>query len=614
MSDSQSPASRSILITGAAGYLGGLVTEALAARAHPDWRILAVDIRETPAELRRPGVRYESCDIRSDRLVELMAEEQIDSVIHLASIVTPPPGASRDFLYSVDVLGTQNLLRGCILHGVRHLILTSSGAAYGYHPDNPIPLTEDLPLRGNEAFAYSHHKRLVEEMLADYRRSYPALKQLIFRPGTILGERVSNQITKLFEGPVVLGIRGADSPFVFIWDQDVVRCILKGVEEQSEGIFNLAGDGALPLRELAAILGKRYLALPEALIASALGAAKRLGRSEYGPEQTMFLKHRPVLSNARLKSDFGYVPERSSEQTFRAFIAGRQSLASPPKPSTKETVVVTGGAGGIGRAIAERFGSAGARIALLDKNEEAVEQTAAELRAAGIEALGWACDVSSEQDCIDTIAAAREAFGPIDVLVNNAGMSHFSRVSETGAGVYRKLMDVNFFGAVHCTQAALPDLLARRGSVIVLSSIAGFAPLLDRSGYCASKHALHGFFETLRSELGERLHVLMVCPNFTATNIGKAAIGGDGGAAVCKRIELGTPATPASVAEAIHQATLRRRRTLVLSATGKLSWWTSKLLPRLYERIMVAKFQGQLDPQSPTAHAPGLRETAPLAS
>jgi UDP-glucose 4-epimerase len=203
------------------------------------------------------------------------------------------------------------------------VIVTSSGAAYGYHPDSPRPLREDHPLRGNPEFAYSDHKRLVEEMLALHRAEHPELRQLIFRPGTVLGDQAANQITALFEKPFVLGVRGSDTPFVFIWDRDVVACLRKGVEENRTGIYNLAGDGVLTLQEIAARIGKPYLPLPAALVRGALALLHPIGLSRYGPEQIDFLRYRPVLSNERLKSEFGYTPQLSSAEVFDRFWGSR---------------------------------------------------------------------------------------------------------------------------------------------------------------------------------------------------------------------------------------------------------------------------------------------------
>jgi len=266
-------------------------------------------------------------DVRSPGLIQLFDRFKVDTVVHLASIVTPGRESNREFEFSVDVKGTENVLIACTTTGVKKIIVSSSGAAYGYHADNPAWLTEDCPLRGNEAFAYSHHKRLVEEMLARWRVEHPELQQVIFRIGTILGETVRNQITALFEKPRLIAIRGSDSPFVFIWDKDVVGCLFQAIVSDRTGIFNVAGDGVLTIHEIAAKLGKRCLVLPPGLLRFALRVLKALGLTQYGPEQLDFLRYRPVLDNSRLKSEFGYVPQLTSAQVFDLYLRSHRDGA-----------------------------------------------------------------------------------------------------------------------------------------------------------------------------------------------------------------------------------------------------------------------------------------------
>ena len=312
---------RRILVTGSSGYLGSQVVAALARRT--DLVTVALDLRE-PAQ-RLAGVAYELADIRAPEVDAIVARHRPDVVVHLASIVTPGKNSSREFEYSVDVDGSRNLLQACVRHAVRRIIVSSSGAAYGYHVDNPAGLSESDALRGNQSFAYSWHKRLVEEMLGEYRQQQPQLEQVVLRIGTILGATVDNQITDLFKKPRLLAIRGSDSPFVFIHDQDVVGAILHGVDSPNSGIFNVAGDGKLSIFEIAARLNKRCLVLPAWLLKSALWLLHKLALTQYGPEQLDFLRYRPVLDNRQLKQQFGYVPRLSSAEVFEVWRRAKQN-------------------------------------------------------------------------------------------------------------------------------------------------------------------------------------------------------------------------------------------------------------------------------------------------
>ncbi|MBJ6371098.1 SDR family oxidoreductase [Sedimentitalea arenosa] len=298
-----------ILVTGAAGMIGRRLLQHLTGH-----EVIATDLAPPP-DLPE-SVRFARMDVTGGDPARVIAEHAPEVIVHLASIVSPPKGMSRETAYAVDVTGTRNVLDAAIATGVRRIVVSSSGAAYGYHPDNPVPLRESDPLRGNEAFPYAHHKRLVEEMLADARRNAPQLEQVVLRVGTVLGAGTENQITALFHKPRLLAVQGSESPFVFIWTEDLARILLRAATDGPVGIFNVAGDGAMGVSDLAAALGKPVLRLPAAVLKAALAVAKPLGISRYGPEQVRFLQYRPVLANDALKSRFGYVPEKTSAEVF----------------------------------------------------------------------------------------------------------------------------------------------------------------------------------------------------------------------------------------------------------------------------------------------------------
>jgi UDP-glucose 4-epimerase len=304
-----------VLVTGGSGFLGTSVGAGLAAAGH---QVVSADLRPPSAA----GVTPATLDVTDAAAVLAVVEEhRPEAVVHLAAIVTPGKDSDHELERRVDVDGTRHVVDACVASGVRRLVVSSSGAAYGYHPDNPEWITEDQPVRGSVEFAYSHHKALVEQLLADARRDHPQLEQVVLRIGTILGERVDNQITALFLKKRLLGIRGSRAPFVFVWDTDVVEIIQRAVTGEVTGTFNVAGDGALDLAEIAGRLGKRVLWLPDPLLKAVLGVGSRLGVSRYGPEQTRFLKHRPVLDNTRLREVFGLTPSHTSAEAFDAWLA-----------------------------------------------------------------------------------------------------------------------------------------------------------------------------------------------------------------------------------------------------------------------------------------------------
>jgi NAD(P)-dependent dehydrogenase (short-subunit alcohol dehydrogenase family) len=258
--------------------------------------------------------------------------------------------------------------------------------------------------------------------------------------------------------------------------------------------------------------------------------------------------------------------------------------------------VITGAAGGLGRALAHAFAAAGARIAALDRDAAGAEELAAGLRGEGRDALAFGCDVSDAAACARAMAAVIAACGRIDVLVNNAGISHRSAYRRTDPAVIRRVMEVNFFGAVHCTHAALAALIDARGLVVVISSVAGFAPLIARTGYAAAKHALHGFFGSLRTELaGDGVGVLLVCPSFIDTGIDRNALGGDGAPVRHAQQVVGARARPEDIAAAIVRAARGGKQLLLPGRTAKLAWWLSRLAPAYYARAMARRLRAEMN-------------------
>jgi len=263
---------------------------------------------------------------------------------------------------------------------------------------------------------------------------------------------------------------------------------------------------------------------------------------------------------------------------------------------TDKSVVITGAAGGMGLAFARRFGQAGARVAMLDLQAAAVEAAAGQLALEGIDVLPLACDVSDPGGVVAAMDRVLDRFGGVDVLINNAGISARAAFEQTRLAVFHRVMAINFFGALYATRAALGSIKRRKGLIITISSLAGFSPLLGRTAYAASKHALHGLFDSLRSELrGTGVGVLLVCPGFTATNIGTSALDGDGSITRHPQSTVGRPASPDEVAEQVFQAALTNKRMLVLTPVGRLTRLVNTLSPRLYEYLMARAVRSELE-------------------
>ncbi|MGC8865448.1 MAG: SDR family oxidoreductase [Bacteroidales bacterium] len=252
-----------------------------------------------------------------------------------------------------------------------------------------------------------------------------------------------------------------------------------------------------------------------------------------------------------------------------------------------KVVIITGASSGIGKALAEQYARRGWHLALGARRVDLLEAMKPALEAHGSRVLCLATDVSKEDDCKRLIEAAAATFGKIDILINNAGISMRALFRDVELDVLRRLMDVNFWGTVYCTRYALPYLLKSKGSVVGVISIAGYVGLPGRTGYSASKFAVRGFLETLRTEnLKTGLHVLIAAPGFTATDIRFTALTADGspqGASPRKEEKM---MSAEEVAQRIIRAVDRRKNSLILTFfEGKFTVFLHKFFPGLVARL-----------------------------
>lgn len=252
-----------------------------------------------------------------------------------------------------------------------------------------------------------------------------------------------------------------------------------------------------------------------------------------------------------------------------------------------KVVVITGATSGIGESCAFVFGNEGAKIAITGRNHDKLQQTIQKLEVAGIEAIGILADAASEADNKGMFESIMERFGKIDVLINNAGISMRALFEDLDLEVFHKVMDTNFWGTVYATKYCLPEILKSQGTIVGVSSINGYRGTPARTAYTASKYAMNGFFESLRTEVMKRgVHVLVACPGFTASNIRNNALTADGTSQGESPRDEGEMMSSDEVAEAILKAILKRKRDIVLTRQGKLAVFLNKWIPGIMDGIV----------------------------
>jgi dehydrogenase/reductase SDR family member 7B len=252
-----------------------------------------------------------------------------------------------------------------------------------------------------------------------------------------------------------------------------------------------------------------------------------------------------------------------------------------------KTAIITGASSGIGKALALECHRRGMKVVMAARNMDAMKEIVEKAGISEGDVLLVPTDVSQQEDCRRLIETTVAHFGGIDLLINNAGISMRALFEEADLKVIERLMQVNFWGTVYCTKYALPHLLQSRGSLVGVSSIAGYKGLPARSGYSASKFAMQGFLETLRIEnLKKGLHVLVACPGFTSSNIRKTALSKDGSPQGESPRQEDKMMSAEMTAWHILKAVEKRKRTLVLTSQGKLTVGLNKLFPSWVDRLV----------------------------
>ncbi|MEN9958050.1 MAG: hypothetical protein RLZZ474_294 [Bacteroidota bacterium] len=261
-----------------------------------------------------------------------------------------------------------------------------------------------------------------------------------------------------------------------------------------------------------------------------------------------------------------------------------------------QVVIITGASSGIGKALAFEFGKQGAIVVITGRNQTNLSEAAAELQAANIQQHAIVCDSSSEEQSRKMVQEVVERFGKIDLLINNAGISMRSMFETVDLKVLKQVMDINFWGTVYATHASLPYLKESKGGIIGISSIAGYRGLPVRTGYSASKFAMNGFLEALRTELiGTGVHVLTACPGFTASNIRNASLTSDGSISGESMREEEKMMTAEEVSYEIRMAYEAKKKTLVLTFQGKLTVFLNKWLNSFMDKLVYNTLKKEKD-------------------
>jgi NAD(P)-dependent dehydrogenase (short-subunit alcohol dehydrogenase family) len=264
-----------------------------------------------------------------------------------------------------------------------------------------------------------------------------------------------------------------------------------------------------------------------------------------------------------------------------------------------KVVIITGSSSGIGLACARKFNALGAKVVVASRTAERINEIARELSCNG----GGLClsvktDVTSEEDCINMIETTVEKFGRIDILINNAGISMRALFDDVEISVLKKVMDVNFWGTVYCTKYALPYIQKSKGTIVGISSIAGFHGLPGRTGYSASKFAMHGFLESVRIEnLKKGVQVLILAAGFTSSNIRKRALDAHGHpqGETPRNEDKMTP--PERVAKNIVRSIRKKKRNRIMTTEGQLMIFLQRIVPLFVDYAVYSKFKKE--PNSP---------------
>jgi UDP-glucose 4-epimerase len=302
-----------VAVTGAGGLLGRAVLERLDADRTVD-RIIGIDVVEPPMPVAKLDMRV--ADLRDPLLDRALDGAEV--VVHLPSVFAP--GDPDDLRFVLTVGGTRQLLAAADKVGVRKLVHVSSGAVYGAHPDNPMPIDESAPARANPDFAPAYHRMLAEELVREWAEEHPAVELVVLRPAAVLGPGQDDVLSRHLESPRLPVVEGCAPPMQFVHADDVASAVQLAATGGLQGTYNVAADGWLACDEVCALLGRRPISVPEGVAFSLAARMWRYGISAVPPGAVHFAMHPCVLSTDRLH-EAGWSPTRSNREVLREFAA-----------------------------------------------------------------------------------------------------------------------------------------------------------------------------------------------------------------------------------------------------------------------------------------------------
>lgn len=318
------------VITGGSGYIGSRLVDLLSRREDTE-KIVICDL--APPAGYRPGTEFERVDVRDrDGVRAVLERAKPDALVHLAFILNP--SHDEHFMYDVDVNGTHNVLEAAAAAGTGHVLVTSSSTAYGAFPDNPVPLTEDDPVRGVSAFPYARDKTESDRLCQLWAARYPDRAMTIVRPCIVFGPNVDNYLVRLWtKQPFAADTGTLDNQIQFVHEDDVVEAIGALLLGRHAGAFNVAGDGVMTMRECAELIGSPIRKMPLRAYRGLARVMWRAHLSEAPPGQIEFALHPWIVSTEKLKQTTGWSPTHTSRETFEITMRAHGKLAVAEAPA-----------------------------------------------------------------------------------------------------------------------------------------------------------------------------------------------------------------------------------------------------------------------------------------